>query len=64
MILEAIGDLESLWGHLSSPEKTRPPSLLIERFDRDAGDGTFSNTLTLTRLRTLETGLTRKGATG
>ena len=61
-ILEAIGDLESLWDRLTALEKTRLASLLIERIDHDPGDSTFSITLTPTGLRTLGTGPARKGA--
>ena len=63
MILQAISDLETLWDHLTSSEKTRPASLVIERVDHDPGDSTFSITLTPTGLRTLGTGPARQEAT-
>lgn len=48
MPLQAIDDPETLWDHLTTPEKTCLASLVIEWIDHDPADSSFSIPLTPT----------------
>ncbi|MEO1615579.1 MAG: recombinase family protein [Planctomycetota bacterium] len=54
-ILKAIKDLETLWEHLTIPERSRLVSTLIENIDHDPTDSSLSITLSATGLQSFGT---------
>lgn len=54
-ILKAIGDLETLWDHLTIGERCRLMSLLVERIDHDPTTSNLSITLSPTGLQSFRT---------